>query len=179
MPLNAQIRRLLTSGLCETETTYGRVLTKLDNGLLLREDDPQEHFIVMFLPVDPSSQQVLVVHHKRARKWLFPGGHIEPAESLIQTLNREVSEELGLRRQFSETALPFLISVTDGIRDVGRKCTTHYEIWFLLETDRRKVNVGMEEFFESRWVDSHQAQALIDDRACLSGLERLSALGWR
>ena len=92
MTLNRQIRNLLTPGVLHIEATYGRVLAKLDSGLLLRADDSREHFCIMFLPLDPTSQQVLAVHHKKARKWLFPGGHIEPGESQIQTLNREVPD---------------------------------------------------------------------------------------
>ena len=59
------------------------------------------------------------------------------------------------------------LSVTDGIRDVDRECTSHYDIWFLLKADGRKLKVGTEEFLESRWVATHQVQTLIDDRACL------------
>ena len=176
MTLNRQIRNLLTTGVCDTEATYGRVLAKLDSGLLLRADDPREHFCIMFLPLDPTSHQVLAVHHKKAGKWLFPGGHIEPGESPIQTLNREVHEEVGLLTQFSETAFPFLVTVTDGIRNVDRECASHYDIWFLLKADCRKFSVGTEEFLESRWVATHQVQTLIDDPACLSAVGRLPNL---
>ncbi len=177
MTLNEQIRNLLTPGVCDNEASYGRVLAKLDSGLLLRADDPEEHFCIMFLPLNLSSQQVLAVHHKKAGKWLFPGGHIEPGESLTQTLNREVHEEVGLLTQFSETEFPFLVTVTDGIRNVDRQCTSHYDIWFLLKADRRKFNVGTEEFLESRWVASDQVQTLVDDPACLSAVGRLRNLG--
>ena len=177
MTLTGQIRHLLTPGVCDTEATYRRVLAKLDSGPLLRVDDSREHFCIMILPLDPTSQQVLAVHHKKAGKWLFPGGHIEPGESPIQTLNREVHEELGLPPQFSETEFPFLVTVTDGIRNVDRECASHYDIWFLLKADCRLYNVGTEEFLESRWVATHQVQTLIDDPACLSAVGRLPNLG--
>jgi 8-oxo-dGTP pyrophosphatase MutT (NUDIX family) len=177
MDLDEQIRCVLTPEVCETEATQGRALAKLDSGGLLRADDPRGHFCVMFLPLDPASRQVLAVHHRHAGLWLFPGGHIEPGESLVETLTREVQEELGLPTRFPKTVLPFLISVTDGIRNVGRECTTHYDIWFLLEASPSDVNAETEEFLDSRWVGVAEAQTLIHDRACLSALERLPELG--
>ena len=179
MALDPQLRRLITPDVCASGSLRSRALAKLDSGRVIRAQDPREHFCVMVLPLDPASQQLLAVHHRKAGKWLFPGGHIEPGESPIQTLNREAQEELGLPPQFSETALPFLVTLTDGIRNLGRECTTHYDVWFLLEADRGKVNVGSEEFHESRWVGAAEAQALIDDSACLSALDRLPILGWR
>ena len=176
MILNGQIRNLLTPGMCDNEATYGRVLAKLECGLLLRAEDPKEHFCIMFLPLDPTSRQILAVHHKKAGKGLFPGGHIESGESLAQTLNREVHEEVGLLTQFPETESPFLVTVTDGIRNVDRQCTSHYDIWFLVKAERRKFNVRTEEFLESRWVDAHEVKMLIDDPACLSAVGRLPNL---
>ena len=38
--------------------------------------------------------------------------------------------------------MPFLESI-------GRECTSHNDIWFMLEADPRKSNVGTEEFLES------------------------------
>ena len=177
MELDEQIRCVLTPEVCETEITQGRALAKLDSGRLLRADDPRGHFCVMFLPLDPASRQVLAVHHRKAGLWLFPGGHIEPGESIVGTLNREVQEEVRLPPQFSETALPFLISVTDGIRNVGRECTIHYDIWYLLEASPSDVHAETEEFTESRWVGVAEAQTLIHDRACRSALARLPGPG--
>ena len=41
--------------------------------------------------------KVLMVHHPRYDKWLFPGGHIELDENPEQAFYREVEEETGLR----------------------------------------------------------------------------------
>jgi 8-oxo-dGTP pyrophosphatase MutT (NUDIX family) len=40
--------------------------------------------------------QVLLVHHGKLGKWLFPGGHAEPGEVPDDALVREIREETGL-----------------------------------------------------------------------------------
>ena len=176
MQLDEQLRRLITPGVCASDSLRNRALAKLDSGRIIQAQDPREHFCVVFLTMDLYSRRLLVARHRHTGTWLFTGGHIEPGESPIQTLNREVQEELGLPPQFSETALPFLVTLTDGIRNLGRECTTHYEVWFLLEADRGKVNVGSEEFHESRWVDLDAAQDLIRDPEGIAALGRVAGL---
>lgn len=40
--------------------------------------------------------KMLMVYHKKLGKWVAPGGHIEPDETPIETVIREVKEETGL-----------------------------------------------------------------------------------
>lgn len=40
--------------------------------------------------------KLLVVHHKRIKKWMHVGGHVEPDEDLEESLFREIKEETGL-----------------------------------------------------------------------------------
>lgn len=55
---------------------------------------PKEITAVVCVPTDGS--QFLIVRNK-LRGWEFPGGHVEPNESLEQTVIREVEEESGFR----------------------------------------------------------------------------------
>jgi 8-oxo-dGTP pyrophosphatase MutT (NUDIX family) len=175
MEAGEHLRKILLPELGETRLSYRQLISKLDTGRFLRAHDVREHFCVLFLPYEPTTGQVLVVHHKKAELWLFPGGHIEPNESPTQTLNREIEEELGLSPRFPETTIVFMFSVTSGIRNVLRECRTHYDVWFLLPTDPSSVRVDQEEFFESRWADIDDAKELILDRSTLSALNRLES----
>lgn len=38
----------------------------------------------------------LLIFHPKIKRWLPPGGHIEPSESPIEAVKREVKEEVGL-----------------------------------------------------------------------------------
>lgn len=171
-----QLKQILRPELGETRIAHREAIEKLGTGEFLRAHDAQEHFCVMFLPFDPTTRQVLVVHHKKAGLWLFPGGHIELGESPVQAVNREIQEELGLSSGFPETTNPFMFSVTSGIHNVGRACTTHYDVWFLLSAEGSTIRVDEEEVWESRWADLDAARALIHDRACLSALTRIQRL---
>ncbi len=44
--------------------------------------------------------KVLLLHHKKLDRWLFPGGHVEPNESMDDAVMREVKEETGLDFEF-------------------------------------------------------------------------------
>ncbi|MFA5250451.1 MAG: NUDIX domain-containing protein [Parachlamydiales bacterium] len=46
--------------------------------------------------------RVLLLFHTKLKKWLFPGGHIEPNETPDQAVVREVKEETGLDLEFLE-----------------------------------------------------------------------------
>ena len=176
MELADQIRELLTANLCESDSTRNRALAKLDSGGIIQAEDPREHFCVMFLAMDLDSGQVLVAHHRHAGMWLFTGGHIEPGESLAQALNREIQEELGLPPQYSEDAVPFLFNVIDGMRYEDRACTTHYLLWYLLQTTPSDVTIKTEEITESRWVDLDALQGLMRDPTGIAALGRVIGL---
>lgn len=50
---------------------------------------------------------VLLLHHRKLRKWLPPGGHIEPNELPDEAAVREVFEETGIRVELvGERGLP-------------------------------------------------------------------------
>lgn len=46
--------------------------------------------------LSPDRHHVLLVHHRRLDRWLLPGGHVEPEDTLASdTARREVLEETG------------------------------------------------------------------------------------
>ena len=46
----------------------------------------------------PNSQQFLLLHHHRHRRWLLPGGHVEKTDAVLNdTARREAIEETAVR----------------------------------------------------------------------------------
>src|SRR5580700_3488262 len=54
------------------------------------------HITCTGLVLSPSRDRILLVLHRRLQRWLLPGGHVEPDDSLIgDAARREVVEETG------------------------------------------------------------------------------------
>jgi len=49
-----------------------------------------------------ADKKILLMHHAKLDKWLFPGGHIEQNETPDDAILREVREETGLEAQFKQ-----------------------------------------------------------------------------
>jgi len=116
-----------------------------------------------------------VVHHKKSGLWLSPGGHIDSGETLLQAVNREIGEELGVKNFFKGEARPFLLTITR-IENVMLSCKEHYDVWFLLPTDGRNFNVDRTEFHETRWLTIDEAREVVSDPANVQALKVLERL---
>ena len=158
--LAAEIERLL--GVCafDVPSSRERIATKLREGRLIRADDAGHHFCVMFVPYNPATGEFFIVHHRKARLWLSPGGHIEAGEMPSDTLRREVREELGCEPESLTTAEPFMLSAAD-IDDPARLCRTHFDIWYALPADGRDFSPDPGEFIETRWVTLGEAKRIV------------------
>jgi len=153
-----------------TRQAYEQRLPERD---LCRSDNPTSHFCAYFVPFNRAVKQVLVGNHKKSGLWLMPGGHIESDEPVLTTLNREISEELGVESFFGELPVPFLITITQIVSDI-RPCKEHFDIWFLMETDGIDFTIDYTEYHEVRWVSLLEAQTLITDPANCEALSLLT-----
>ena len=87
--------------------------------VIYRKEDNQVYFLVLWYP---------------AGHWDFPKGNIEPGESDIQTVRREVYEETGI------TDLEFVFGFREKIEYYYRRGgeTVHKEVIFYLAKTRQK-----------------------------------------
>lgn len=77
---------------------------ELTRTLLDRSPDPFSrsgfdpgHITASGVVLTPDFGRVLLVFHRRLRRWLQPGGHVEPADQdLAATARREILEETGV-----------------------------------------------------------------------------------
>jgi 8-oxo-dGTP diphosphatase len=81
----------------ERENDGPRSITEVAVGVLVR---PDEHFLLTSRPVGKVY----------AGYWEFPGGKLEPGESVQQALHRELYEELGIE---VVSALPWKVEIVD------------------------------------------------------------------
>ncbi|MFA6161464.1 MAG: NUDIX domain-containing protein [Patescibacteria group bacterium] len=165
-------KNLVTRSLCVNDATYQRFCERVELGDLTRDENPESHFDVYFLPVNSRTKQVFIVHHKKSGLWLSPGGHIDKGETPYQAVNRETAEELGVQNFFKQEPQPFLFSIVDIDRQ-HQACKSHFDLWYKLETDGSDFNVDPKEFYNTKWMTIPEAREIVKDLSNLQALDRV------
>lgn len=111
---------------------------------------PPTHFTASCLVVDPDVEQVLLTHHRRARKWFQFGGHLEPSDATVrEAAQREAREESGLA-DLVALAEPVQLDRHVLVGDFGR-CREHLDVRFVAVARRGAPPVVSEESLDVRW----------------------------
>lgn len=166
------IAKVLDARISESPESFALYRQRLEEGRLTRDENTESHFCVYFLPYNPATKEVFIVHHKKSGLWIAPGGHIDEGETLFQALNREVNEELGVEQSFTEMPVPFLLTITR-IDSATHPCKTHFDIWFLLKTDGANFQIDPKEFHDTKWVSIEAAKQFVTDTPNLTALKVL------
>ena len=120
------------------------------------------HFTASGIVLNHRHDQVLLVHHHKLGRWLYPGGHIDPNEDPAQAAQREVLEETGIHTHvitdppFHHPAVtthpnPFAIiemDVTDPVTGPHR----HIDMLYVLHAATKAPTAQIREVAEARWV---------------------------
>lgn len=163
----------IIQNLNDTDPVKNMFERRLTQELLTRDENPTSHFVVHFVPYDLLQHTVLMVNHKKAQQWMFPGGHIDRGESLQEATSREMREELGVTNSRAckastrhdpsclliDTKNPLFLSVTP-IDNARQMCKEHYDIWYLIKVSVNELSIDPKEFTEYRWVTISDAEAL-------------------
>lgn len=172
--LSNQILKIIDRSICDSRNTYVNFLRRLREGALTRDENSKTHFCAYFLPYNQEDKKVFIVYHKKAELWLSPGGHIDKGEKLLDTLNREIYEELGMKNFFKDLPSPFLLTITP-IENKVQSCKAHFDIWYLMETDGNEFNIDLREFKDTGWMTIDKARQIVTDppnRRALDFLKR-------
>lgn len=88
--------------------------------------------------------EVLLIRHRKG-EWVFPKGHVEEGEGLLETATREVAEEAGVQ---THCPMPDRTWTTEYTNPRGefRKIT-----WFVLETDATEPTMREAQFPEGEF----------------------------
>lgn len=124
-------------------------------------------------------ERILLIHHKKFGTWVAPGGHIELDEMPLETLWREVEEEVGLTKenlelieiygdhshfgpskQFQALPLPFHMFVVDYN---GKPDHKHIDLAYLIRSKTDNVKQNDQETHGVAWFDRAQIEAAAKD----------------
>ncbi|WP_446665815.1 NUDIX hydrolase [Flexivirga sp. B27] len=127
---------------------------------------PSPHLVAYFLLVDRPAGAVLLCDHRLSGLWLPTGGHVEPGEDPVDTVRREVVEELGIEATFDPVAgeAPFFLTVTETVGDPAAR-HTDVSLWFALAGSRGQVlHPDEREFRSVRWWRTSELYAAAPSR---------------
>ena len=112
--------------------------------------------------------QALLIHHKKANKWLQVGGHVELDEDPEQTLFREITEETGLKpNQISIIAskpnlqspdLKFLYTPTFMDIHFVRPDHRHICLRYVAKSITNKVKLSAQEHHQIKWFTAAELE---------------------
>ncbi len=99
---------------------------------------PPKHLVSYFVLVDQAKDAVLLLDHINAELWLPNGGHVEYDEHPMQTVVRELYEELRQQPIFLQEDPVFVTQATTVGKTPGH---TDVSLWYVLSGDSEKAIV--------------------------------------
>ncbi len=155
-------------------------ISRADEGLLTRYENPYTHFCVYFAAFDPHSKSVFIGHHKKSGLWLFNGGHIDQGERVEEALSREISEEWGVAVDMQKVGEPKLLTITEIENPAKLTCVRHYDIWHFVPISKASFAPDeaklATEFYTTGWRSIEQARSVVTDVCTLQALSEFEKL---
>lgn len=101
--------------------------------------------------------QVLLIEHKILKRWLFPGGHLDPGETPLSAALREAIEETGAgvvlhpAQDTRGVPIDIDIQVIPPNPGKGEGEHFHYDCRFLLRASDATISFDAGEVTDARW----------------------------
>jgi len=129
------------------------------------------HFCASAFVINPYTKKILLVMHKKNKRWTQPGGHIEDDETPEEAALREVYEETGLRVRLLGVRFP---REDDFIRPLGIQKNRnsmgdiHIDIIYpAVPNDDAKEQLNIEESEDIGWFSREE----LDDINCFPDIK--------
>jgi 8-oxo-dGTP pyrophosphatase MutT (NUDIX family) len=123
------------------------------------------HFTAASWITCPGGNNVVLLHHKKIGKWLQPGGHFEPGETMYEACLREAREETGLENlDFVEDRL-FDVDVHLIPELNGMPPHYHFDLRFHLMANPVEELVVSKESKEVKWVGLKEVPVFNPDQS--------------
>ncbi len=104
---------------------------------------------VVYSYVD-SKLSILLIRHKNGGHWAFPKGHVEKGETELQTAQREILEETGLKPVI-DTKFRHTVTYSP------KENVTKDVIYFSAKSESTDTTAQIEELLEIKWLEPKEA----------------------
>lgn len=117
------------------------------------------HLTSSLLVLNTPRTHALLIHHRSLNRWLQPGGHVEPGQSLWASACREVTEETGVTAlhplEWTEAGVPFDIDSHEIPANPKKEEPAHWHhdyLFLATADDAHALELQRDEVHDARWV---------------------------
>jgi 8-oxo-dGTP pyrophosphatase MutT (NUDIX family) len=138
-----------------------------------RENYVPGHFTASGFVLSPSGDQMLLIFHSKLKRWLQPGGHVDPTDADIEAAaRRELAEEVGLVDLERVGSGIFDLDIHAIPRSARGPEHSHFDVRFLFRAHSEHALAGSDAH-EARWYPFAEVAQLNSDSSVLRVLEKL------
>jgi 8-oxo-dGTP pyrophosphatase MutT (NUDIX family) len=131
------------------------------------------HFTASAFVLTPERDALLLVFHKKLKRWLQPGGHIEDAdETLVDAARREVHEETGIEVVASLSVGLFDIDVHPIPAFGAELAHEHFDLRVEFIASHREIEQS-HEVEGARWVPIGEVPDVTTDESVMRAVRKL------
>lgn len=133
------------------------------------------HFTASALVTSPDESALLLVYHRKLKRWLQPGGHVEPDDpDMVAAARREVGEEAWVFELDQSAQAPFDIDVHHIPRFGAEGPHCHFDIRVLFRA--RTWTVGQSRDVAGvRWVPLEAVDDIDSDASVVRAARKILA----
>lgn len=123
---------------------------------VLTRDNQVGHFTASAFVVNKDFTKTLVVYHNILNGYIYPGGHADGEENLLEVAVREVEEETGVKATVLSKE-PFAINSAPTLTHVKKGKVVpshiHFDVVYLLQSDENiSLKIKADENQDVKWV---------------------------
>ncbi len=141
---------------------------------LVQSVNPFHHFCTFTVPYDERRNSIYLVNHRKANDWIPPGGHIEAGELPLQTVKREIAEELGY--QITNERIRLIDLSIKHITNAKNPCKIHYDLWYVVYIPETSFTYDNREFTDAGWYSFDQVFRLTKTPEFLEVIQKMPDL---
>jgi 8-oxo-dGTP pyrophosphatase MutT (NUDIX family) len=118
-------------------------------------DNNMGHIVANALIIN--KDEVLLIFHNKLKKFIQPGGHVDPSDkSIIDATIREIKEETGLKNIMldpwhKENKIPIFIETHQMPESKKEEKHLHHDFIYVFHTDTKKIELQISEVSDFKW----------------------------